>query len=164
MLRKLIEKEASRVPTEHLSRRTRSWATKPKSVTSRSVTWRCLKNCSLLATLLRDVFWAFSVAFLRLYRGPHFGQISRLLTLDKSSDFSGYSTLSYYTLLKPQPITMRVEGVAGGYRNPSCPLDPIAVKVRPGTKQYHCGRRRHIINSETFSTCNPHVNFTFINP
>ena len=30
-----------------------------------------------------------------------------------------------------------------------------------GTLQ--CGRKRYIINSETFSTCNQHVEFTFIN-
>ena len=28
---------------------------------------------------------------------------------------------------------------------------------------YHCGRKRYIINSETYSTCNEHVKFTFIN-
>ena len=28
---------------------------------------------------------------------------------------------------------------------------------------YHCGRKRCIINSETFSTCSQHVNFTSLN-
>ena len=30
-------------------------------------------------------------------------------------------------------------------------------------KEYHYGRKRYIIGSETFSTCNQHVNFTFMN-
>ena len=30
-------------------------------------------------------------------------------------------------------------------------------------KQYHCGRKEYIINSETFSTCNQHAKLTFIN-
>ena len=29
-------------------------------------------------------------------------------------------------------------------------------------KDYHCGRKGYIINSETFSTCSQHVRFTFI--
>ena len=37
-------------------------------------------------------------------------------------------------------------------------------KFRASTpNSYHCGRKRCIINSETFSTCSQHVNFTFIN-
>ena len=43
MLRKVIEKKAWRVPTEHLSRRAESWARKtPRSVRSKSVTWQSL--------------------------------------------------------------------------------------------------------------------------
>ena len=28
---------------------------------------------------------------------------------------------------------------------------------------YHCGRKRYVINSEAFSTCNSYVKFTFVN-
>ena len=47
--------------------------------------------------------------------------------------------------------------VARGSGGPTEP--PLATKI----VVYHCGQRRYIINSETFSTCNQHVNFTLIN-
>ena len=51
MLRKVVKKKARRVPTEHLSHRTESWAPEnPKSVTSRSVTRRCLTRWQHLTT------------------------------------------------------------------------------------------------------------------
>ena len=28
---------------------------------------------------------------------------------------------------------------------------------------YHCGRKRYVINSDTFSTCSQHLKFTLIN-
>ena len=58
MLRKVSEKKARRVPTEYLSRRTESWAPKkPKSVTSRSVTWQCLGGAKNSSNTFRIVFF-----------------------------------------------------------------------------------------------------------
>ena len=46
---------------------------------------------------------------------------------------------------------------------PNALLPHDAYNYQGGNAKYHCGRKRYIINSETFSACNQHVKFTFIN-
>ena len=78
------------------------------------------------------------------------------------------------TLVRP-PVLTRTEGSVshkgvsrgGGRHSPDHSCQLRSPDMRPQdlgiARNYHCGRKRYIINSETFSTCNQYVKFTFIN-